>query len=76
MANIKYANGGINVESEHIKCDKHVVRITCNSIEEQERLLDVANVADTDVTASRPYAETNGKNVVEWKTTYFIYLNT
>jgi len=65
LDNLKYINGGIEIRSEHIKCDKHIVRITCISTEEQERLLEVANMAGTDVTASRPYAETKRQEPVE-----------
>jgi len=62
LDNIKYVNGGIPIKSEHIKCDRHIVRITCTSTEEQERLLDVANM---DVTISRPYAGTKREEPAE-----------
>jgi len=65
LGNLKDINGGIPIKSEHIKCDKHVIRITCISTEEQERLLDVANIAGTDVTVSRPYVETKRKKPAE-----------
>jgi len=40
-------------------------------MDEQERLLDVANIAGTDVTASRPYAETKRKELVEMENDVF-----
>jgi len=34
LDNLKYINGGIEIRSEHIKCDESIVRITCTSTEE------------------------------------------
>jgi len=58
LGNLKYINAGIEIKSDQIKCDKHIVRITCTNTDEQKRLLYVANIAGT---AGRPYAETKRK---------------
>jgi hypothetical protein len=64
IADLKYVNGGINIEPQNVKCIKDIVRIWCTNTEEQERLLDVAKIGDINVTITLPYAQTVSRTEV------------
>jgi len=63
LNHLKYANGNIEITASNVKCIRHIVRITCTSKNERDRLLDVAKLAGIEVTATLPFAESKQNNM-------------
>jgi len=63
LNHLKYANGNIEIIASNVKCIRHIVRRTCASNDERDRLLDVVRLAGIKVTATSPFAESRQNNM-------------